>query len=289
MRLRDLTAVLLLALCGAAHADGGRHSLWVVQGKHNTLTLVGSVHALPAAAHDLPVDVWRAYEHAKAVVMEVDLGDSGVGNLLELTQTLGVLPEGQTLEGVLGPRLYADFAAHVRRIGLEPEILARVQPWLAAVMLEQMELASLGLDASAGVDEQIAQRAAVDRKPLIGLETMEEQLGLFAHLSMDEQRQYLKGVLEEEDDFAAEFDALIAAWRSGDARALEQMMGEEFKDSPGLFRTLTTERNQKWMKTLTGLLGEDQDYLVVVGALHLVGRDGLVELLRRQGYAVVQH
>ncbi len=97
------------------------------------------------------------------------------------------------------------------------------------------------------------------------------------------------GALEEGDHFAAEFDALVAAWRAGDARALERMMAEEFKDSPGLFRTLTTERNRRWMQTLTGLLGEDQDYLVVVGALHLVGRDGLVELLRRQGYTVVQH
>jgi len=288
-RLRALGATFALALFGAAHADGGHHSVWVVQGGHNTLTLVGSVHALPAASHELPEEAWRAYEQAKAVVMEVDLGNPEVGNVLEVTQTLGTLPEGQTLEGVLGPELYASFAAHAQRLGLEPGILARLRPWLVAVMLQQAQLTSLGLDASAGVDEQIAQRAAVDHKPIIGLETMAEQLGLFAHLSMDEQRQYLQGALEDEDHFAAEFDALVAAWRAGDARALEQMMGAEFKDSPALFRTLTTERNQRWMRTLTGLLGEDRDYLVVVGALHLVGRDGLVELLRRRGYAVVQH
>ena len=289
MRWRDLGALLLLALSGAACADSGHHSLWVVQGRHNTLTLIGSVHALPAAAHELPQETWLAYERAKAVVMEVDLGDPGLGNALELTQTLGILPEGQTLEGVLGPELYASFAAHAQRLGLEPGMLARVRPWLAAVMLQQAELARLGLDASVGVDEQIAQRAAADHKPLIGLETMAEQLGLFAQLSPDEQRQYLEGALEEGDHFAAEFDALVAAWRAGDTRALERMMAEEFKDSPGLFRTLTTERNRRWMQTLTGLLGEDQDYLVVVGALHLVGRDGLVELLQRQGYTVVQH
>lgn len=222
-------------------------------------------------------------------MLEVDLGSVDVAKLAELTRSLGLLPEDQTLEGVLGAGQYAKFAACVRRLGLEPALLEHVQPWLAALTLEQAGIARLGLDPASGVDQQFATRAVADHKPLIGLETLEEQLGLFAHLPLAEQRRYLEGTLDEQDRLADELDALIGAWRAGDAQTLERLMGKEFKDAPELIATLTTERNRKWMRTLTPLLSEEGNYLVVVGALHLVGRDGLVELLRRQGYAVVQH
>ena len=82
--------------------------------------------------------------------------------------------------------------------------------------------------------------------------------------------------------------AIVAAWRGGDTKTLERLLTEGFDQFPDLFRILTTERNRRWVATLDGLLHEDQDYLVVVGALHLVGRDGVVELLQRRGFKTEQ-
>ena len=82
---------------------------------------------------------------------------------------------------------------------------------------------------------------------------------------------------------------MITAWRNGDTKSLEQLLSESYAQYPELFRVLTTDRNRAWLPVITGLLHEDQDYLVIVGALHLVGKDGIIQLLQQQGFQVVQH
>ena len=121
------------------------------------------------------------------------------------------------------------------------------------------------------------------------METIEEQVEIFAHLSIDEQRHYVLYSLANVDNASSALDAMVSAWRTGDTNVLEQLLGKGLEKFPNLYSKLTTDRNRKWLPTITGLLNDDHDYLVVVGALHLVGKDGIVELLQRQGYEVVQH
>jgi len=282
-------AVWLLCLTGAvARADGAHHTLWTVKGTHNTVYLLGSVHVLKSGERDLPPEALRAYADAEALVMEIDLNDAGMAAMLMSDTSLETLPEGQTLADVLSADEYRRFASHVSKLGLDPDMFSMFQPWFAAMSMQQAELAQQGYEAGAGVDEQLAQRAAADHKPIIGLETVDEQLGLFAHLSIEQQRRFLQYMLDDADDTQHSADAVVAAWRSGDVRQLERLLSESSMQYPELFRMLTTDRNRRWMPTLTGLLHESRDYLVIVGALHLVGRDGLVQLLQQAGYTVEQ-
>jgi uncharacterized protein len=156
-------------------------------------------------------------------------------------------------------------------------------------MLNQLEVAKLGFDPTFGVDLQLAKRALTDHKDIIGLETIEEQIEIFAHLSIEERRHYVLYSLAEVDNIARGLDAIVSAWRTGDTNVLEQLLSKGLEKFPNLYSKLTTDRNRKWLPTITGLLNDDHDCLVVVGALHLVGKDGIVELLQRQGYQVVQH
>ncbi|HXN11118.1 MAG TPA: TraB/GumN family protein, partial [Steroidobacteraceae bacterium] len=114
-------------------------------------------------------------------------------------------------------------------------------------------------------------------------------LGLFAHLSLQQQSRFLLYTLDDTDDAARQVDTVVDAWRRGDTVALERLLGESYAEFPELYRLLTTDRNRRWLPTVLGLLHESQDYLVIVGALHLVGKDGIVDLLRQGGYEVVQH
>ena len=118
---------------------------------------------------------------------------------------------------------------------------------------------------------------------------MEEQLGYFARLPVEQQRQFLRATLRGLDTEASDTAAVVRAWREGDAAGLERLLRKDAAESPELFRVLTTDRNRKWLPRITALLDDSRDYLVVVGALHLVGRDGLVALLRRQGHDPEQH
>jgi len=288
---RGLLWLVLIAFAAGVpgvRADTGHHTFWSVKGGHNTVYLLGSVHVLKPDDRELPPEALRAYAGAKAVVMEIDLNEATPESLLASGLGDEVLPEGQTLSAVLGPEAHAKLEARVKPLGLDMEFLEHFQPWFAAVTVVQLELSRLGFEGGSGVDAQFAARAKADHKPIIALETLHEQLGMFSHLSMDQQRRFLLYSLDDLDDSVAEMPAIVAAWRGGDTKTLERLLTEGFDQFPDLFRILTTERNRRWVATLDGLLHEDQDYLVVVGALHLVGRDGVVELLQRRGYKTEQ-
>lgn len=294
MRVSTLSRLLVAAslLLGAtfhAHADSPHHTFWEVKGRNNVVYLLGSVHMLKPSDSALPPEVLAAYERSKKLVMELDLDDANADALLGPSLELAMLPEGQSLEKILEPDLYASLVAHAGPLGLEPETMDRFQPWFAALALEQAALSKSGFEAGAGVDEQLAQRARADGKSVVALETADEQLGFFAHLSEEQQRQYLRATLKELDSEGREAATMVSAWQRGDSAELERLMRKESAENPALFRMLTTDRNRRWLPRITAMLSEDQDYLVVVGALHLVGSDGLVALLKNQGYQVEQH
>ena len=281
----------LLLLLGASmhvHAEAGHHAFWKVKGRNNTVYLLGSVHMLKPDDSTLSPEMLQAYEHSKTLVMELDLNDADGDALLGSSLEMTMLPEGQSLEDVLGGALYADLVTHAKPLGLEPELMDRFQPWFAALVLEQTALAKSGFEAGAGVDEQFAQRAQADGKPIIALETVEEQLGFFAHLSEQQQRQYLRATLKDLDTEASDAGVMVSAWQRGDSAELERLLRRESANNPELFRMLTTDRNRRWLPKIVAMLSEDQDYLVIVGALHLVGNDGLVALLKNQGFQVEQ-
>lgn len=283
--------IVLLLLAGTgvrAQGASTHHALWEAKGRNNTVYLLGSVHMLKPDDSTLPPETLHAYERSKALVMELDLNGIDTETVLGSSLELAMLPEGKSLSEVLGSELYANLSAHAQALGLEPDSMDRFQPWFAALVLEQMALGKSGFESTAGVDEQFAQLARADGKPIIALETVEEQLGFFATLSEEQQRQYLRATLKDLDSEASDAAVMVNAWRRGDSAELERLLHREASENPVLFRVLTTDRNRRWLPKIVAMLGEDQDYLVVVGALHLVGNDGLVTLLRNQGFKVEQ-
>ncbi len=281
-------AMVAAALAPVALADGSRHTLWAVRGQTNTVYLFGSVHVLKADDHALPAEVMRTYAAAGSLVMELDLGDVTPERLLGGELAAETLPAGQTLSGVLGPAAYATLLKHLQALGLDPALFSQMQPWFVAIAVEQAELSRLGFDADSGVEMQFTRRARADNKPIVALETVEQQLGIFAQLSLDEQRRFLLYCLEDSTDVGRELGAIVAAWQRGDAAQLARLLSEGFGQFPELYRLLTTERNRRWLPRIESLLRERQDALVIVGALHLVGADGLVALLQARGYQVTQ-
>jgi uncharacterized protein YbaP (TraB family) len=280
-------AVLLLGWAAAA-SGAEHHTLWAVHGRHNTVYLLGSVHMLRPEDSKLPIEALRAYARSRALVMELDFSHLPDNRLRDSDLSLELLPADQTLEQTMGAELYADFMQHAQPLGLTAPMVTHAQPWFAALMLEQQQLAKSGFETGAGVDEQIARRAKLDRKPIIGLETVDEQLGFFAHMTLPQQCDYVRSVLEDIDSDPQETDEMVQAWQQGDVDKLSELLTEDALESPELFHVLTTERNQRWLPRIRGLLDQRGDYLVVVGALHLIGPDGLVSLLRAEGYTAVQ-
>jgi len=291
LNVRIGSAMAALLLCWLPQADclaAGRHCLWEVRGQHNTVYLLGSVHMLRIADSALPPPILAAYSRSSSLMMELDLNEAGADALAGDEMEATLLPESESLSSVLGPELYRAFEARARPLGLEPAVTERFQPWFAALMIQQLALAQSGFEAGAGIDMQMAQRAQADHKPVIALETIAEQLGYFSNLSLEQQRQFLRATLKGLDTERGDMAGLVSAWQNGDTGELERLMHKDAQESPELFRQLTTERNRRWLPKIAALLDDSHDYLVIVGAMHLVGDDGIVQLLRRQGRVVEQ-
>lgn len=190
-----------------------------------------------------------------------------------------------SLRTLLGAARFARVDAEARALGLPLDSVAQLEPWAVALALTQLQLTKLGLDPAQGVEQQLTTRAGADGKPIEGLETLEEQLGMLDGLSYPDQARFLELTADEAETIATELDAMLAAWRRADTRALERLLLAEYERLPALYRPLVTDRNRRWLPRIEALLARSDDTLVVVGAMHLVGPDGLLALLARHGLA----
>jgi uncharacterized protein YbaP (TraB family) len=285
-------ACAALLLCSAAWstaaaADSEHHILWSLQGKSNTVYLLGSIHMLQPS-EQLPAALDAAYADAESLLMEIDMDDLDPGQMQRDVMELATQPEGQSLQQQLGPQAYQQFLTQVRPLGVDTALFDRFKPWFAAITLVQVQMMKLGFDAASGVEQRLTQRASADHKPIRGLETAREQLEIMARLPDKQQREFLLYSVEDVQRMSSELEQLLQAWRRGDAKGMAKLLQEGFDEYPDLYRPLTVERNRKWVPQIEDLLDEKDDYLVVVGALHLVGTDSVIDLLERKGYKVKQ-
>jgi uncharacterized protein YbaP (TraB family) len=269
-------------------AEPQHHSLWSLKGKSNTVYLLGSVHFL-SAAEQLPTVLEDAYRESEVLVMEIDMDDLDPAEAQQVTMELGMQPAGKSLQQQLGQPTYTKLEARAKEVGVDPALLNRFKPWFAGMTLMQLQLMKMGLQPDAGVEQRFTTRATADKKPIHGLETLREQLSMLAGLPDKQQREFLLYSIEDADRMEEEIDSLLSAWRRGDTKALEQLLAEGFDRYPDLYRPLTTDRNRRWVSQVEDLLDDRDDYLVIVGTLHLVGKNSLIDLLEGKGHRVLQH
>lgn len=283
-------AALLWLLPVVALADGGGHpvTMWLAEGAGNRVYLLGSVHLLRRQDHPLPQVIDAAYDDAETVYMELDMDDLDPLLMQATINRLGMLDESTSLRDVMGAEPYADALAAAEELDIPLAMLERTEPWFAAITVEQLALTRIGFDPSFGIEMYLLKKATSDGKEILGFESVEQQLGYLDGLSLDAQRELLLQTLTESAAIREIMDDLISAWRSGDIDYLEKTLLDDVAGYPELYETIVANRNRLWVDTIDGLLEHDEDYLVVVGALHLVGEDGVPRLLEQRGVRITQ-
>ncbi len=276
-----------LCLFGSVAAHAGS-PVWAIHGAHNTVYLAGSVHLLKAADASLPPGFDRAYKGSKAIVMELAIDKIDPTATAQWMMENGMLKGDKTLRAEIGEERYQRVSKEAERLGIPMEAADMLQPWVLGLQLVEMQYMQLGFDPQQGVEQQLEREAQADGKPISGLETMDEQLGVLQSLSKSDQARFLDMTVSEMHDVEAETQSVVTAWRSGDAAKLAALLSAEYKSFPNLYEALVTERNKRWVPQIERLLRGNQDVFVVVGALHLVGDGGLLELMRRDGYKAEQ-
>ena len=266
--------------------SGNKHMLFRVRGPNGaTLYLLGSVHLLSQDAAALPPQVDTAFEHAKTVSLETSF-DSVQMRAAELMMR-GRFSNGATLRSTLSPSAVPKVDSLLRSYGLTLDQVNGFKPWFVSVLLTQVAMQKMGFQPQYGVDMQLNARAKAAGKPVLGLESPEFQLGLLDGLSAaDQERMLLDGTTP--DQAAKELATVRDAWALGKVAALDSLLNYRLQDTPGLRDALLTNRNRSWIPKLELLLQGKDDALVVVGAGHLVGKDGVLQLLRGKGYTIEQ-
>ena len=281
-----MAAVIALSV-SSAHADE-KLPVWELENTQGRILLMGSVHFLRPQDYPLPDGLFAAYEVADSIVMEIDMDDLDPITAQGQMSALGQIQGGETLDDWISASAYETASEKITMMGLQLEMFSQFEPWFAALTISQMQLLQLGFDPSWGIETQLLQRAAKDGKEITGLETLAEQLGFLDRLDRKTQEQFLLQSLEETDKIQTQLDAMTEAWRNGDAQAMATLFLEEMRSAPKLYDAMLVQRNRSWIDAIEDLANKDENTLVVVGSLHLVGEDSVIEMLEEEGYTARQ-
>jgi len=281
---------LLCAFAASAWADDSGHpvTMWQVDGKTNSVYLLGSIHMLREQDHPLPSVIDSAYDDAEVIIMELDMDDMDPAYTQMAFNRAGVRTDGTTLRELMGDDAYSRAEEAAATVDIPLDMLEQSEPWLAAMTVEIMLLYRIGFNPMLGVEMTMTSRAARDGKPIEGLETVDEQLAFLDGLPLDVQSEMLIQTLAEGAALGDSIDAFIDAWHFGDMTILESGLLDSIKEQSEFSEVLITGRNRRWADAIAGLLDDDQDYLVIVGALHLVGDEGVPALLAKRGLGIQQ-
>jgi uncharacterized protein YbaP (TraB family) len=262
--------------------------LWVVETASNKVFLLGALHVLKSSAYPLAAEIDRAYTSSQRIAFETDIGTMMDPAIQLKMMELGVYPEGQDLFQNLSGRTKKNLEEKLKAFGLPPAYFGRFKPWFLAVTLTTLELQRLGYNPLYGIDIHFYTKAKADEKELVYLESVDYQLNLLGKMNAQDQQSFLNQTLKDLDISARLADNMMTAWQNGDADKLHQLLYKSFDNYPGIENRLLIQRNKDWVPKIEDLLAKSNNSMVIVGAGHLIGPEGIVELLRQKGYRVVQ-
>jgi len=280
-----LSLVSLLDIMPTISADS---SVWKITSGENTVYLGGTVHLLRLSDYPLPEEYEQAYQESAVLVFETDI--SSMNDLSIQAETLKQLTytDGQSLDTVLNDEAYNALSEYIATIGIPMAMIEQFKPGMIISMLQLLEFQKIGFTPQ-GVDAYFNIRAMGDAKTLEELESLEEQIGFLAAMGEGNENEFILLSLSDLDETAEVMEDMIFAWRTGDNEKLSEMfVADMLNEAPELYESLLRGRNLNWIPQIDKMLADEDVEFVLVGAAHLVGNDGLLELLKARGYKVSQ-
>lgn len=253
-------------------------ALWRVKDRDTTIYLFGTIHALRPGLGWFDEAVAKAFAESGEIVVEM-VEPEGTNRRDGIVQR-AVAKDATPLTQKLPADKREAFAAALKGVGLPADGLDRFQPWFAAVTLVQAPMGQLGYKAEEGVERRIAAAAKAAGKPMIGLETFEQQIGFLANLSDQAQMRFLVSTVDELPDTGKVFAEMIDSWSKGDPDRLAALMNDTLKDEPEVEKTLLTDRNKAWAGWIAERMKRPGTVFLAVGAGHLAGPNSVQAQLK---------
>ncbi len=280
---------LVIVFAGAVQAAEKKPVfLWSVKGPRGTVHLLGSVHVLKPDAYPLDSRIERAYRRSRRVVFEADMEEARSREVQQALISQGMYQDKTSLKDHISKKTYGLLEQRLNSAGIPASRFAGCKPWLCAVSLSGMELKRLGYDPGSGIDAHFSAKAKKDGKETIFFESARYQIGLLSKTLGDMQEDLLKQALKELEVIAGQSAVMMNAWKEGDTAKMESLVNISLDEYPEIRNALFTRRNSLWASHIEELMKKDGDTIIIVGAGHLVGEQGVPALLRQKGYKPVQ-
>ena len=287
-------ALTLVAVCAAAAAtaqgppEQGNTFLWTIASPTATVHLLGSVHVASADTYPLNPRIESAFETADTLVLEMALDPATQVQVGQKFASAGTYPEGDAIDLHLNREALERLRERLNVLGAPFNTVRSFRPWFVATLLTLGELQRLGYRPDLGIDVYFAGKAR-SRKRILGLESIDEQVALFAGMTETVQEEMLTETLNKLGSMGEYMGRALQSWRTGNAKNIDELLVAPVRnDYPDMYRRLFVDRNQKMAAAVEGYLKASGNYFVVVGAGHLVGPGGILDLLRQRGYSPVQ-
>jgi uncharacterized protein YbaP (TraB family) len=255
-------------------------ALWVVQDADTKIYMFGTVHILKPGMGWFDEEVKAAFDRSDRLVLE--LVEPDMATTQQLFGKYGIDQSGKPLTSKMTEEERAIYAKAMEKVGLPVAAFEPLDPWAAAVTMQVVGLQKSGFDVNSGVETQLTAAAKAANKPIIGVETMEQQLQIFDNLSQETQLRFLVEGAKGIDDLNAMMDNMVDLWGQPDPEGLAKLMNEGMTD-PKLFAALLTNRNAQWAHWINKQLEKPGTSFMAVGAGHLSGTTSVPELLKAYG------
>lgn len=291
-------SLLLVAGCLLANICSARPLMWQVEkpGVSGEVYLFGSLHYGLPDFYPLPDYVMQAYEAADALVVELDVDTLEQTDVTQLMTGLGYWPPAnkanqQPLKNLIGKKQWNLLADKAADQGVDAERFKNTRPWLVSMQLVSGQLRQTRFAATQGIDRYFIGLAR-EQKPILQLETFEQQIRTFSDISEAHQVALLTSTLKDYEKAPEMLEKLATSWQQGNVDQLEKHIFTAFHGSDVgevLYERVFTGRNEQMAAYIANKLAAPQRYFVVTGIGHMLGDDGLVCLLQRDGYRIQQY
>lgn len=260
---------------------------WKATSGGNTVYLVGSIHVGSNDMYPLPKEYEEAFNASKTLIVEVNINKVDMQKMQSMVLARGMYSGEDSLWNHVGPDVKTKLEAFGEKYQMPAMVLAKMKPWLVSVTIAMLPMMKAGMDPNLGIDKHFIDEAAAANKTITELETAEWQMNLLSGFSDEVQAKELASAIEQANKSIDRSKQIEELWRAGDAEKVNAALRED-AGPPEVEQALLTGRNPHMADIAEQYLkGKDQAFLVV-GAAHLVGKDGVVSLLEKRGYKVQQ-
>jgi uncharacterized protein YbaP (TraB family) len=241
--------------------------------------IFGTIHVLPQSEFELEEKVKQAMDESEELVLEIDMTDPALQT--KMYQTMA-MQDGMTLDKLLTEEEYSKLSEKLQSIQGAPPIamVNGFKPFMVATMMLSEYVGS----QPASFEMTLMSIASAREMPISGLETIESQMAIFDSIPYESQAEDLMEMVEEGHEMKALFADMVAQYKAEEINALYKTT-EEYTDSDDEMRFMLHNRNFNWAEVLEDRLGE-KTLFIAVGAAHLGGEEGVINLLKEQGYQV---